>query len=61
MIDTFEKWWNEVGSGIAPKPTEDHEEHTKRVAYLLWKELHVKYGMQTAHSELMERITGSVA
>jgi len=30
--DGFEEWWYEIGSGIAPKPGEDQEEHARRVA-----------------------------
>lgn len=29
---SFLEWWNEVGSGIIPRPGEDREEHAKRVA-----------------------------
>lgn len=29
----FQKWWNEVGSGIYPLRHEDQEEHAMRVAY----------------------------
>lgn len=29
---TFEQWWLEFGSAITPNPSEDKEEHAKRVA-----------------------------
>jgi hypothetical protein len=34
----FLRWWDEVGSGIAPSRGEDHETHTKHVAQLAWDE-----------------------
>jgi len=32
----FEKWWHETGSGIAPMPFQDPEEHAKLVAQRAW-------------------------
>lgn len=32
-----DEWWFNVGSGIAPRPLEDREEHTKRVALAAYK------------------------
>lgn len=32
----FEKWWNEIGSGLPPLPHEDQEAHAKRVAHVAW-------------------------
>jgi hypothetical protein len=30
-MNEFEKWWNEVGSGIRKEPIHDYEEHTEKV------------------------------
>jgi len=35
----FEKWWNEIGSGIIPRPYDDWESHTKRVCEMLFNEI----------------------
>ena len=32
----FETWWYVEGSGMTPKPDEDHEEHCHRVAKIAW-------------------------
>jgi hypothetical protein len=32
----YEEWWKTVGSGLAPLPSEDTEEHAKRVTSLAW-------------------------
>ena len=34
---TPEDWWEAKGSGITPRPLEDFEEHTKRVAIAAYK------------------------
>ena len=35
-ISTFKKWWNIVGSGIAPQEGEDQEQHVERVCRMAW-------------------------
>ena len=30
----FEQWWNEIGSGLPPRASEDQEMHVMRVAKL---------------------------
>lgn len=35
-MSNFEIWWRNVGSGIHPMPSEDSEEHAKRVSALAW-------------------------
>jgi hypothetical protein len=32
----FDRWWNDEGSGIAPKMDEDHCFHVARVARIAW-------------------------
>lgn len=32
----FDRWWNDEGSGIAPKPDEEHCFHAERVARIAW-------------------------
>jgi hypothetical protein len=34
--ERFEAWWADVGSGLAPLPGEDREEHARRVAEVAW-------------------------
>jgi hypothetical protein len=36
QMTPFERWWDEIGSAIGPKPGEDIEEHTGRVARMAW-------------------------
>lgn len=33
----FFNWWANIGSGMAPLPGEDQEEHARRVSGLAWK------------------------
>ena len=33
----FSEWWEQVGSGIAPKNDEDYEEHAQVVSRLAWE------------------------
>lgn len=47
----FEKWWDEVGSGIVPENNEDHEEHTKRVTREAWKAAQAAKEAACANSE----------
>ena len=35
-MNEFEKWWNEMGSGMRPYDGEDMEEHARRVASFAW-------------------------
>ncbi len=35
-ISTFDKWWNIVGSGMAPEDGEDQEQHANRVSRKAW-------------------------
>ena len=37
MKSAFETWWYEEGSGMRPETSEDHEEHTKRIARIAWE------------------------
>ena len=30
----FKEWWDNIGSGLTPLPSEDQEQHAKRVAYI---------------------------
>lgn len=32
----FERWWNDEGSGMAPRAGEDQEMHARRVAEIAW-------------------------
>ena len=36
-MSAFYEWWYETGSGIAPLPNHDHEEHAERVARVAWE------------------------
>jgi len=38
----FEKWWDEVGSGILPTPEDDFESHAKNVCMHLFNAKWVK-------------------
>lgn len=33
----FAEWWYKIGSGIVKLPTEDNEEHARRVAAAAWE------------------------
>ena len=34
--ETFDEWWNRIGSKIRPLEREDQEEHAGRVSRLAW-------------------------
>lgn len=34
--EAFEAWWDKEGSSLRPTPSEDQEEHAKRVAAIAW-------------------------
>ena len=36
VMELFEKWWNNEGSGMPPKPGEDAEIHVKRISAIAW-------------------------
>jgi len=36
-MNDFEKWWYEIGSGIAVLNNQDHEEHAMRISKLAWE------------------------
>ena len=36
-MSNFEKWWYEIGSGIAVLNNQDHEEHAMRISKLAWE------------------------
>jgi hypothetical protein len=36
-MNDFEKWWYEIGSGIAAMPDHDFEEHGGRIAKVAWE------------------------
>ena len=35
---TFDDWWKNIGSGITPLPSNDIEEHAKRIAEFAWND-----------------------
>ena len=37
IYKSFAEWWGAIGSGIAPRANEDHEEHAHRVAEAAWR------------------------
>jgi len=63
MTSDFEQWWHAEGSGLAPHPDEDHEEHARRVAEVAWilsqstqPAIHTDYGL--SFSDLRNLICG---
>ena len=36
MNEQFKKWWDEEGSGMRPKKSEDLEEFMKRITEIAW-------------------------
>jgi hypothetical protein len=32
----FRKWWHNEGSGMPPLPSEEAEEHVKRISQIAW-------------------------
>lgn len=36
LLDTFEKWWYQEGSGLQKKENEDIEEFVKRISEIAW-------------------------
>ena len=32
----FESWWRNEGSGMPPRPNEDHHEHVRRMCEIAW-------------------------
>ncbi len=42
QMTPFERWWDEIGSGIGPEPGEDMQEHAGRVARLAWAAAAIK-------------------
>jgi len=35
-MNSFDRWWDEEGSGMRPMPTEDVEQFAKRIAMIAW-------------------------
>ncbi len=35
-MNAFESWWHNIGSGLAPAPSEDQETHARRVCAEAW-------------------------
>ena len=36
VMEKFEEWWHNEGSGVPPRPDEDHHEHVKRMCRIAW-------------------------
>jgi hypothetical protein len=41
-VDAFDRWWDDVGSGVRPDPLEDFEAFGRRIALLSWTESRVE-------------------